>query len=354
MLKRKLLLIVSVLMLLLSVGMVAAQSGDSVIGVSVPSAESVYYKALLESAQKTADSLGAKLVVMDAKGSLETETANVQALIGQGVKALVFAPIDPVGSAASVEAANKANLPVFLIGSPVEGSPLFNIGAEAAGTDTLAAMTATDVANDATVQIADVIDSGISEEGVLAAQTLCDKLANTGTVLELIGFPAAPAADAAVPESNLITEARQRSASVNSALTAQCPDVKVQPLDISGLDKKALQDAYVAAIKSAGAKGVVGYDAESLLSAVEANVISRQTGVTLLGFQAGDNLLGAIEAGRLTGVIVPDPAKLGESAVKTVVDYLKGLTVAAPGVDVAPTMLDAKTLEAVRGGRKLS
>lgn len=354
MFKRKLLLIVSVLMLLLSVSMAAAQSGDSVIGVSVPSAESVYYKAFVDSAQKTADTLGAKLVVMDAKGSLDTETANVQALIGQGVKALLFAPVDPVASAASVEAANQAKVPVFLIGSLVEGSPLFDIGAETAGTDTLAALTATDVANDATVQVADVIDSGITEEGALAAQTLCDKLANTGTVLELVSFPALPAADAAMPESVLVTEARQRSTSVNSALTEKCPDVKVQPLDIAGLDKKALQDAYVAAIKSADAKGVVGYDAESLLSAVEANVIARQTGVTLLGFEAGDNLLGAIEAGRLTGVIVPDPTILGESSVKTVVDYLKGLTVAAPGVDVAPTMLDAKTLEAVRGGRKLS
>ncbi len=353
MLKRKLLLIVSLLMFLLAVSVAAAQS-DNLIGVSVPSAESVYYTALLESAQKTADSLGVKLVVMDAKSSVDTETANVQALIGQGVKALLFAPVDPVASAASVEAANTAGVPVFLIGSLVEGAPLFNIGAQDTGTDTLAAMTVTDVANNATVQVADVIDSGINEEGALAATTLCDKLANTGTVLELVGFPAVPAADAASPESVIVTQARDRSASLNSALTATCPEVKVQTLDITGLDKKALQDAYVAAIKSADAKGVVGYDSEALLSAVEANVISRQTGVTLLGFEPGDSLLGAIEAGRLTGVIVPDPAKLGESSVKTVVDYLKGLTVAAPGVDVAPTMFDSKMLEAVRGGRKLS
>ena len=352
--KRKRLIFTLVLLLLVSVTAVSAQSSAEVIGVSLPTTDSVFATAFLESAQKTADSLGATLVVMDAKSDLATESANVQALIDQKVNALVLTPVDPVESAPAVKLANDANVPVFLIGASVEGVPLF-ASAETilTSSDTMSAE-ATAAAVSVPVNVADVIDSTISDETALAAQTLCDKLTNQGTVLELLSFPAVPAVDATAPESVVLMEARQRSAGFNSALTEKCPDVKVQTLDVVGMDKKAIQDAYLAAIKSAGATGVVGYDDLALMSAVEANVISRQTGVTMLGFDASSALLGAIEAGRLSAAIAPDPTALGESAIKTVDDYLKGMTVARPGVNVPPTVLDSKMLEAVRGGRKLS
>jgi ribose transport system substrate-binding protein len=61
--------------------------------------------------KKTAEALGAKVVILDAKGSVEKMSDDVDDLIAQRVSGIALIPLDGVVAQHWVEEANKANIP---------------------------------------------------------------------------------------------------------------------------------------------------------------------------------------------------------------------------------------------------
>ncbi len=265
----------------------AAAKGEAVsIGLSLPSVDDPMYAGLSNGAQAAADDLGIDLVVTSADNDVDTELANVQSLIDQGVNALVISPIDPEASQAAIAAANDAGIPVLLTGFDP------NVA----------------------VQDVDVVSTIVPNEvqgGWLAASVLCEATGSTGTVLELVGAAADVVAQA-------------RSEGFNMFMAQECAGVNVIQMATADLDRDTLIANFTAQLDAQTINGVFAYNDSTTLAALEASIIARKGGIVFVGFDATDDAMAALQQGRLQAIITPVGWLLGTTDVQAANAFLNG------------------------------
>jgi ABC-type sugar transport system substrate-binding protein len=297
---RKQLLLLFVIMALLigSATFVGAQDDELVFGLSVPSASGQLYASLVEGAQIAADDLSIELVVLEAGDDLELEASNVASLVDQGVNALLFEPVSASDSLASLEAASAAGIPIFLLGDGLE------IG-------------------DAELEIASTIGLDNAAAAEFAAQSLCESVGE-GAVLQVVGERIE------VEEDESLTAAAQleadRSAAFEAYIDANCADITLETVDLTGLDAAGSLNALREVVVD-GVSGVFAYSDSDLILAMRAAILARISDITLMGFNLSEDTLGAIEIGRVNGVITSLPSSVGELAVQTAYSFVSGETV---------------------------
>jgi ribose transport system substrate-binding protein len=311
--------IVLMLLVLYLFSGIQAQDDGFVLGLSLPAGEDhPYYGLVLEEAQTTADEAGVELMILSAENDLEAEAANIETFVEEDVDLLLFAPVHPVESTSALEPALEADIPVILLGSAVE-----------------------------TERFAAVVDASDEAKGELAATTLCEMLGETGTIVELVE------ADIEIEATPEVTpEATDESEETIDIVTAfhdtlaeTCPDVELTPLDVSGLEREAVQQAFMDVLTSADVNGVIGYRADTILPAMEATIIRRSRGITLISFGIDADLLGGVQNGRLTGLISIEPLELGKTGIEVAVAYLHDEDFE---IDIAPVVLNAELLTSSR------
>ncbi len=296
---RKVLIVAFVAVLI--VGLVpaaGAQEAKFKIGLAVPTTGDTYYGAINDGAAAAADELGVTLVVAASESE---EAADVQDLIDQGVNAILLTPADPETSLDAIAAANEADIPVFLLGSDVDST-----------------------LGEVEVNVVSRILPDGATEGELAATTLCGALNEAGTVIELLPVDLTPADNADEPESASVTSILERHDSFTAAMTEQCPDVVIQPLDTTGLTHDEVVDAFAAVLGEEKVNGVFAYTSDQVLSAMEASIVARSRGITFVSFQVTEDAVAAIQEGRLTAVITSSGTEVGRIGMETAVAYLNG------------------------------
>ena len=91
------------------------------IGVSYTDTSISYIAALQKAVQAKAKEMGVKLIEVDAKNDTNVELANVESLLQQHIDLLLLEGASLKASVASIEAANKANVPVVHFNILAEG-----------------------------------------------------------------------------------------------------------------------------------------------------------------------------------------------------------------------------------------
>jgi ABC-type sugar transport system substrate-binding protein len=91
------------------------------IGVSYTDVSISYIAALQKAVQAKAKELGVKIIEVDAKNDTNVELANVESLLQQHIDLLLLEGASLKASVASIEAANKANVPVVHFNILAEG-----------------------------------------------------------------------------------------------------------------------------------------------------------------------------------------------------------------------------------------
>lgn len=326
---RKTLLIVLV-MALFVVPMVAVNAQDdasSVVGVLIPTTNGDFYDGLTESLQELADSFGLQVVILSADNDLETEAANLETLVDQGVDALLFSPTDAVGSLPIIASANEAGIPVFLLSSDLD-------------------------LTDASVDVVSTIGMDNATAATTAAEYLCTTLEESGTVIELYNV------DATMEDAETDTEADTseemettspadvRSEAFNAYFADNCTGVTISQVDVSGLSDSDATTTIRSALTD-DVNAIFATNDTDILNAMSATIRARRNDVTLLGFNATEDTLGAIEIGRLTGIISPSGTQLASVGLSTVATYLAGDTVENTYA-LDPLVINADAIEAVR------
>jgi ABC-type sugar transport system substrate-binding protein len=91
------------------------------IGVSYTDVSISYIAALQKAVQAKAKEMGVKIIEVDAKNDTNVELANVENLLQQHIDLLLLEGASLKASVASIEAANKANVPVVHFNIRAEG-----------------------------------------------------------------------------------------------------------------------------------------------------------------------------------------------------------------------------------------
>jgi ABC-type sugar transport system substrate-binding protein len=108
--------------LVFGVSSAKAEKGKTwVIGVSYQNLAFPYVAAMQMAIQNKAKELGVKIIETDAYNDAGKELANVENLLQQGIDALLFEATSLEASVASIEAANKAGVPVIQFNGKAEG-----------------------------------------------------------------------------------------------------------------------------------------------------------------------------------------------------------------------------------------
>jgi ABC-type sugar transport system substrate-binding protein len=288
---------------------VYAQTKSVTIGLSLPSEEGAFFDALVRNIQFLAEEAGIELVVTGAGYDLETENANIQSLIQQQIDVLLLTPTDAVGSAAAVQSANAAGIPVILLGGELETADL-----------------------ESQPELAGTIVADYAAEGQLAAETMCGRLEGRGVLLEAINVPTDETADL-MPLA--VKQASERSAGFATAFGELCPDVEIVPLNVAGLEEADVTDALLAAINAQPFNGLLAYDDQTVLAALDVFQQSRTRGVAVMGFGASEILVGALELGDIEATITLKPDQLAKAGLDAALAYLQGTTVSAEVESVA-------------------
>jgi ABC-type sugar transport system substrate-binding protein len=96
-------------------------SKEWTIGVSYTDVSISYIAALQKAVQAKAKEMGVKIVEVDAKNDTNVELGNVESLLQQHIDLLLLEGASLKASVASIEAANKANVPVVHFNILAEG-----------------------------------------------------------------------------------------------------------------------------------------------------------------------------------------------------------------------------------------
>ena len=272
----------AVLLVVLLVAAPAAAAAEKTLGLVISTLNNPFFVTLKQGAEEAATKAGVKLVVLDAQDDSAKMTAAMEDLIQQKVDAILVNPTDSDAVTPSIMKANAAGIPVLTIDRGASGG-----------------------------QVLCHVASDNVAGGVMAGEFLAKKLEGKGNVVELVGIPGTSAA-------------RDRGKGFNDAI-ATFKDIKVvasQAADFSR-DKglKVFENILQAQPEIAG---VFAHNDEMILGAVAAAEAAGRKGISFVGFDAVDDAVAAVKAGKLAATVAQQPAVIGAMGVEKAVAHLGG------------------------------
>ncbi len=271
--------------LLVSFMMVAGFAGTVEaydIGLAISTLDNPFFVDLADGAEETAEELGVDLTVVDAGDDAATQMSSVEDLVIQDMDLIAINPVDGDAIVPAIEEADMMNIPVFSV----------DRGAE----------------TEVTAHIA----SDNVEGGRMAADYMAEALDNEGNVIELEGIPGTSAA-------------RERGEGFNEVMD-EVEDIEIiarQPADFSRSEGMSVMEDLLEAYEDIDA--VFAHNDEMALGAIEAIDAADLTDeIMVVGFDAIDDALTAIEDGTLEATIAQQPEEMGRLTVEMAVQLLDG------------------------------
>ncbi|MFC1135918.1 ribose ABC transporter substrate-binding protein RbsB [Pasteurella multocida] len=280
---QKLTTLASALMLSLAVSGTAL--AKETIALAVSTLDNPFFVTLKDGAQKKADELGYKLVVLDSQNDPAKELANVEDLTVRGVKVLLINPTDSEAVVNAVKMANRNKIPVITL----------DRGA---------------VAGDVISHIASDNVAG----GKMAGDFIAEKLGAGAKVIQLEGIAGTSAA-------------RERGEGFKQAIDAHKFDVLAsQPADFDRTKGLNVMENLLAS--KGDVKAVFAQNDEMALGALRAiNAANKK--VLVVGFDGTDDGVKAVQTGKMAATIAQQPDLIGALGVVTADKVLKGEKVEA-------------------------
>ncbi len=274
--KKIYLLIAVAAMLLLTTTAFAQQTS---IGLVLSTLNNPFFVTLKEGAEAEAAKQGFTLVILDSQNDSARELANVEDLIVKKVKVILINPADSDAVGNAIRAANRKKIPVITLDrSATRGKVVTHIASD-------------NVAG-----------------GKLAGNLIKELLNGSGNVVELEGIPGTSAA-------------RDRGKGFNQALVGSAINVVArQPADFDRAKGLSVMENILQG--NADIAAVFAHNDEMALGALRA-IEAAQRDIIIVGFDAVDDAVKAVNAGKLRATVAQQPAKIGELGVKAAVDHLK-------------------------------
>lgn len=267
-------------------GGAAGGDGEARVGLALSTLQNPFFVTLRDGAQEAADAEGVELIVSDARDDAQTQANDMQNFVTQGVDVIIVNPVDSAAIVTSIEAANQADIPVITVDRAAEGG-----------------------------EIASHIASDNVQGGEMATEYLIEQMGGSGTVAQLEGIAGTSAA-------------RDRGEGFQNAIDA-ASGVEVVASQTANFDRDegftVAQNIFQA---NPDLDGLFAQNDEMALGAVEA---AREGGIlediVIVGFDAVEDALKAIEAGDMAATIAQQPDVMGRLSVETAASLANGDTV---------------------------
>ncbi|UOO92279.1 ribose ABC transporter substrate-binding protein RbsB [Vitreoscilla stercoraria] len=256
-----------------------AQSGDKTIGMSISTLNNPFFVTLGDSAKTKAAALGASLTVVDAQNDASKQAADVEDLIQQGVKLIIINPVDSAAVVSVIESANKAGIPVITVDRSANGGNVFSH-----------------------------IASDNVAGGKLAGEYLLTLVPEGSEVAMLEGVAGSSAAI-------------ERGEGFTKAVTGKLNIVTSQTADFDRSKGLTVMENILQA--QPNVKAVFAQNDEMALGALEA-VAAAKKDIVVIGFDATEDAVAKVKAGKLAATVEQQPALIGEEAINAAVKHFNG------------------------------
>jgi len=270
--------------------------GNGSIGLSVSTLNNPFFVTLVEGAEEAAAKLGVAMSVADAGDDVTKQVSDIEDLVAKGISVLIVNPVDSDAVTGAVEYAMAKGVRVIAVDRAVNGV---------------------------------TIDCQIASDNVLGAelatQYIVDTLGAGTKVAELEGVPGASAAI-------------DRSAGFHNVADANLDVVAKQTANFDRTQGMSVMENMLQAHPDIAA--VFAANDEMALGAVEAIFGAGKT-VMVVGFDATDDAIAAIQEGRMAATIAQQPALIGSTAVENAVKLISGEGI-APSIPVEVTLITAE------------
>ncbi|MBN6885692.1 ribose transport system substrate-binding protein [Cytobacillus horneckiae] len=255
------------------------------IGISISTLNNPYFVTLKDSAEAKAKELGMETTTVDAQNDPAKQVSDIEDLIQQGVDILLINPADSSAIAAAINSANNSNIPVITVDRSAEGG-----------------------------EVVAHVASDNAAGGKMAGEYIIEQLGEEAKVVELEGIPGSSAA-------------RERGAGFNEAIAA-ASGYEVASKQAANFDRAQGLTVMENIIQSTkDFKAVFAHNDEMALGAVQALNAAGLTDVIVVGFDATEDAVKAVEDGKMAATVAQKPDLMGEQAVEAAQKVLKDETV---------------------------
>jgi ribose transport system substrate-binding protein len=260
------------------------EGGGPRIGLSISTLNNPFFVTLRNGAQDAAKKEGAELIVADAQNDAATQQDDVQNFVTQQVDAILVNPVDSESVVPAVEAANQADIPVIALDRGASGG-----------------------------EIATLIASDNVEGGRIAGRELI-RLVGSGPVAQLEGIPGA-------------TPTRDRGQGFEEVINGQ-DAVELVASQTANFDRAEGLNVTENILQSnPEIKGIFAQNDEMALGAVRALGNQAGTDVKIVGFDAIEDALNAIQDGKMNATVAQQPDRIGSLGVENAIKVIDGESV---------------------------
>lgn len=255
-------------------------AGNGSIGFSVSTLNNPFFVTLSEGAKEKAKTEGEKLIVVDAGDDAAKQTSDIEDLISKNISVLIVNPVDSDAVAPAVKDAVSRGIKVISVDRGVNG-----------------------------VDVDCAIASDNVEGAKMATEYMVSLLGENAKVAELEGVSGASATIERGKGFHLVADKKLNVVSKQTANFNRSEGMSVM--------ENMLQ-------ANSAIQGVFAHNDEMALGAVEA-VGNKK--ILVVGFDATDDAVAAVKAGKMAATVAQKPNLMGETAVETAIQILQGETV---------------------------
>lgn len=252
------------------------------IGLSISTLNNPFFVSLKEGAEAEAKAAGAEIIVVDAQNDSAKQVSDIEDLIQKGIDVLLVNPTDSAAVTAAIESANSSDIPVITVDRSADGGEV----------------------------VAHIASDNVAG-GQMAGDFILEKLGNKGKVVELEGIAGSSAA-------------RERGEGFHKSIDA-VSDITVVAKQAADFDRaKGLSVMENILQANKDIQAVFAHNDEMALGAVEALQAAGLKDVLVVGFDATEDAVKAVEAGTMAATVAQKPNVIGEQGVKTAVKVAAG------------------------------
>ena len=260
-------------------GEAAENTGNGSIGLSVSTLNNPFFVSLAEGAEEAAEKNGVKLAVADAGDDSAKQQSDIEDLISRNVSVLIVNPVDSDAVAPAVQNAISQGIKVISVDRVVNGVD---------------------------------VDCQIASDNVAGAKMATEYL------VELIGEGAKVAELQGVPGASATID---RGAGFHEAADAALNVVASQSANFDRAEGMTVMENVLQS--DSAILGVFAHNDEMALGALQA-IAATGKDIKVVGFDATDDAVREVEAGRMAATVAQKPELMGESAIETAMKLIDG------------------------------
>lgn len=260
-------------------GQARENAGNGSIGLSVSTLNNPFFVSLADGAKAAAKEKGVSLAVADAGDDSAKQQNDIEDLISRNVSVLIVNPVDSDAVASAVQNAISKGVKVISVDRVVNGV-------------------------DVDCQIASDNVAGAR----MATEYLASQIGEGAKVAELQGVPGA---SATIDRGAGFHEAADKTLNVVASQSANFDRAE----GMSVMENILQSDGSI--------KGVFAHNDEMALGALQA-IAATAKDIKVVGFDATDDAVNEVKAGRMLATVAQKPELMGETAVLTSIRLIAG------------------------------